>query len=393
MDLGSVGSGAHNNAQIWPDEDLYQNPRDVPSRWHQSQERATSRLEDLERVAGRIYPGNSFKSRFPLRFVWRYTYLFRRSAFPVLQTLSMASHPRLHDRSFDSSRRFQTIVPENGTDQDWSVTAPNPQYPTPTQQTIERATILHSLDDVWANTNPNHNSPSLLNLPSNQVANSFNSFLNSPSAMGQATNQPLTFAELDEYNFLLNEQADDTPDHPVPERTINSRQFSPPTRPISNRSWTSGDTTVTDLTYFQTRRFVDLTADSSPPLMPAQVAQRNVPLLQPSRDSSSSPLNPSKRRKTATGAVRGGAAAAALEPHPRVKIEEVDLRDVDEDTGLSQLLQKQRESTIKAQQEQEGKPTKLANLQCIICMEPMVNITATHCGKSPPRPMTLSVAI
>lgn len=272
-------------------------------------------------------------------------------------------------------------------DQTWSVIMQNPQYPTPSQQTSGRATALHSLDDGWANTqdpNSHHNSPSLFNIPSNQVANSFNSFLNPPPAMGQTANQPLTFAELDEYNFLLNDQADDTPDHPVPERNTNSRQYSPPSRPISNRSWTSNDTTVTcpitQSTYHRNSGFVDLTRDPSPPLIPLHVSQRNTPRLQPSRDS---PSNPSKRRKTATGAVRG---APALEPQSRLKIEEVDLRDIDDDTGLSQLLQKQRESTIKAQQEQAGKPTNLANLQCIICMEPMVNITATHCGKFPDVP-------
>ena len=39
-------------------------------------------------------------------------------------------------------------------------------------------------------------------------------------------------------------------------------------------------------------------------------------------------------------------------------------------------------ATIKAQQEQANKPVKLSTLQCIICMDNMKDLTATHCGSS-----------
>lgn len=113
--------------------------------------------------------------------------------------------------------------------------------------------------------------------------------------------------------------------------------------------------------------FVDLTADSSPPNMPsARRASKNP------RDTSSAPSNPAKRRKT-----------EASQSSVRTReIEEVDLRDVDEDNRLSKVLEQQRMATIRAQQEQANRPVKLSTLQCIICMESMTDLTATHCGES-----------
>lgn len=290
---------------------------------------------------------------------------------------------RFDSRTFAYARNPRLNMPEDRMGQPWSETAQHPETSTPSQQSSEHATGLGSLDDVWANAqapNANDDSANTFNASSNHVTNSFTSFLNAPPALGQTMNQPLTFEELDEYNFLLNDHMDGSTDHPITDSTTNSRPFSPPTRPISSRSWTSNDSlfgSTTQPTYHRNGGFVDLTADSSPTLMPVRVAHRNTPRLQASRDQSDSPSNPAKRRKTATGAVRGG---ATLEPQPRTKIEAMDLRDIDDDTGLSRLLQKQRENTIKAQQEQESKPANLANLQCIICMESMVNVTATHCG-------------
>ena len=113
--------------------------------------------------------------------------------------------------------------------------------------------------------------------------------------------------------------------------------------------------------------FVDLTADSSPPNMPSTRLQSKNP-----RETSSSPLNPAKRRKT-----------EASQSSVRTReIEEVDLRDVDEDNRLSKVLEQQRMATIRAQQEQANRPVKLSTLQCIICMESMTDLTATHCGES-----------
>ena len=57
-------------------------------------------------------------------------------------------------------------------------------------------------------------------------------------------------------------------------------------------------------------------------------------------------------------------------------------QDVDDDAGLSKVLEQQRMATIQAQKEQASRPVKLSTLQCIICMENMKDLTATHCGTS-----------
>ena len=62
-------------------------------------------------------------------------------------------------------------------------------------------------------------------------------------------------------------------------------------------------------------------------------------------------------------------------------MEEVDLREVDDDDGLSKVLEQQRLLSIKAQQDLVDKPVNFSSLQCIICMESLTDITATHCGK------------
>lgn len=129
--------------------------------------------------------------------------------------------------------------------------------------------------------------------------------------------------------------------------------------------------------------FVDLTQDSSPPSMP-QTARRTprrshhrTPANRSqhhSRDPSEPLLNPAKRRRTGN--------ETSQQSKKSQTIEEVDLVDVDADDGLSKVLEQQRVATIKAQQEQAGKPVKLSTLQCIICMENMKDLTATHCGES-----------
>lgn len=65
----------------------------------------------------------------------------------------------------------------------------------------------------------------------------------------------------------------------------------------------------------------------------------------------------------------------------REGVEEVDLREVDDDDGLSRVLEQQRIVSIKAQQELVDKPVNFSSLQCIICMESITDITVTHCGR------------
>ena len=154
--------------------------------------------------------------------------------------------------------------------------------------------------------------------------------------------------------------------------------ISPPTsRPASRVSWGSSESW-----HFPFPRipndFVDLTDDNAELDMPPMRSRRRPSRPPPSRSASSQGAGrPSKRNKT----------AASPKHQKSVKkedsdIEEIDLKDVDDDNGLSKALQKQQEMAIKAQRKEESdKPLKLSSLQCIICLESMTDITATNCGE------------
>lgn len=87
--------------------------------------------------------------------------------------------------------------------------------------------------------------------------------------------------------------------------------------------------------------------------------------------------SPRKRRRTGNSS-KGG---EGLKKEFNDQIEGFDLTNVDDDTGLAKVLQNQQQTAIKEQREQQGdKPTKIAGLQCIICLETMKDVTATHCG-------------
>ena len=147
-----------------------------------------------------------------------------------------------------------------------------------------------------------------------------------------------------------------------------------PPRPASRVSWGSNDSF--DLPLHPTLSdFVDLTNANSPPNMPASGDKRRATK---SRSTTASIVGSSnKRRKTAAG----GKMEKSIK-HEEPSIEEVDLRDVDDDDGLSKALQKQQESVIKAQRDAEcGKPTKLSGLQCVVCLDNVKDMTATQCGE------------
>ena len=137
-----------------------------------------------------------------------------------------------------------------------------------------------------------------------------------------------------------------------------------------------------------------------------------------SRNTSSAPSNPAKRRKTEASqshvleieqvdlVVRTdrhckkpfldtrienspsfATSSLQLAPERKTCLDRKQLKplqDIDDDTGLSKVLEQQRMATIQAQKEQANKPVKLSTLQCIICMENMKDLTATHCGTSSP---------
>jgi hypothetical protein len=233
--------------------------------------------------------------------------------------------------------------------------------------------------------------------PSHQPARS-SSFPNAPIVPSNRKR-----SHLDPPNFPLQADPVGTPSNtsgrplissnPSPRPAVPSAQDPPQPRPATPLSedtfWSSPETSDSsirsDTPFPQTEdfsEFVDLTQeDSSPPEMPSQPRPQKRGNAWPglSRDPSTDPSNPAKRRKT----------EASQSSNETAKIEEIDLRDVDDDTGLSKVLEQQRMATIKAQQEQANKPVKLSTLQCIICMENMKDLTATHCGELQFRCQTL----
>ena len=125
--------------------------------------------------------------------------------------------------------------------------------------------------------------------------------------------------------------------------------------------------------------FIDLTADLSSPAPPSPMRRLRSTEAEGSRDSSGQPST--KRRRIDIVDIS--------EVHPRAndsvakkEIEEVDLRDVEDESGLFKVLEQQRADAIKSQKEQSNKPLRFSTQQCVVCMENMTNITSTHCGKS-----------
>ncbi|KAL8847022.1 MAG: hypothetical protein Q9221_007935 [Calogaya cf. arnoldii] len=92
------------------------------------------------------------------------------------------------------------------------------------------------------------------------------------------------------------------------------------------------------------------------------------------------------RKRRASGAAREILESSPPRDGKRPKLEKgevehLDLVDVDDEGELSKVLQQQSAAAIKAQQGPQGDvPTKLSNVQCIICMEPMTDMSVTHCG-------------
>lgn len=120
--------------------------------------------------------------------------------------------------------------------------------------------------------------------------------------------------------------------------------------------------------------FVDLTADApSHPDMPTLTRKRRASGAGREIPESPPPRNGKRPKLENTGMGRG-----------KEEVEHLDLVDIDGDEGLSKVLEQQSAARIKEQQGPQGDvPIKLSNVQCIICMEPMTDMSVTHCGKSP----------
>ncbi|KAI9678666.1 MAG: SUMO-targeted ubiquitin ligase complex subunit slx8 [Caeruleum heppii] len=135
----------------------------------------------------------------------------------------------------------------------------------------------------------------------------------------------------------------------------------PPQRPTKRRRGSNGDVAL------QSPAVSTTTAGPSTSLN----GWSTVPDLAPATS------NPHRRHAPSSTRVDVG-----KNDSPQMPPEEIDLREIDSDHGLSSLLQRQRQEQIRAQQTAAAAepPTTLSTLQCVICMEPPSNLTSTHCG-------------
>ena len=158
---------------------------------------------------------------------------------------------------------------------------------------------------------------------------------------------------------------------PSPQILSSRGPPTPASRPPSRLSWISEDASVSTLlpgpSQFQDS-FIDLTTASSSPLaMPPESRKRDASR---SRIADHASASSSKRTKLEDRQTEGELKDIA----------ELDLREVDDDESFARIIEEQRIASVKAQHEQAEKPVSFSSLQCIICMEPMTNITVTHCG-------------
>lgn len=73
------------------------------------------------------------------------------------------------------------------------------------------------------------------------------------------------------------------------------------------------------------------------------------------------------------------------------KEDEVDLVGVDDDEDYEkQKARRKEEEVLRKRKEEQEKPVKLAQQQCVICLDQPEGLTVTHCGMFfPPYPICL----
>ena len=112
---------------------------------------------------------------------------------------------------------------------------------------------------------------------------------------------------------------------------------------------------------------IDLTNSSSPP-----------PAMPPTNATKKRKHTPDNPDSTSAKVERGTKSPKAR----KASVEVVDLEDIEEKEEYEQFKARQQAETIKRQNEEEAnKPVKLAEFQCIICMDQPTDLTVTHCGQ------------
>lgn len=224
----------------------------------------------------------------------------------------------------------------------------------------------------------------------------------SPHAHGSRTcpttsNYPFS-RHLDPPNFPLPTYIRDVPN---PERIAGTpttrRTTSRPALPsnsltssLRNRLESLAAVSPLEMPTVSARSPIDLTAESLPsftslPRISANPRKRQASSLHDLRHSSASQSHSIKRRVFNLSDRESGSFT---------KIDEADLTEVNDDNSLLEVMEQQKEQqreqqrlkAVKAQQDLAKQPVTFSTLKCIICMDSMKDITATHCGEYPWRP-------
>lgn len=161
---------------------------------------------------------------------------------------------------------------------------------------------------------------------------------------------------------------------PDPFEDFIDQNFIAPTPPRSKRATPSYNTT-------RASSFVDLTKSSPPPdAMPTRKRKADTP----GEGRSVRPrIAPEESSRTTSSR-----QCQEQTETPEV----VDLVDVEDDSQYEEFKAKQQAELIKQQQQDEAnKPVRLAEFQCIICMDNPTDLTVTHCGKPLLLPLLLAL--
>jgi hypothetical protein len=192
---------------------------------------------------------------------------------------------------------------------------------------------------------------------------------------------------------------------------FTSDDLPPPSNQLASRQQHAGIQFLDDLTsdLYTDELFAELFQSQTPPATEEDNHPRST------RDhasiidltASSPEMPPNRKRKLDAAGVASSAAAAPSKvrketPKRNIRsatprgsqesVEVVDLEDVEDKDQYEEFRAKQQAEAIRKQNEEEAnKPVKLAEFQCIICMDNPTNLTVTHCGKlitlnsSPPK--------
>ena len=86
------------------------------------------------------------------------------------------------------------------------------------------------------------------------------------------------------------------------------------------------------------------------------------------------------RPRTSITPAKTSRSSPALKPKAE-DVSIVDLVEIEDDEQYEDLKAKEQAAEFRQQQQDEAnKPVKLAEFECIICMEKPTDLTVTHCG-------------